>query len=63
MKKQPVSVSDETAVIYTGGGAYMPPLPARDLTVEEWLQYDANLRKLAVSLGLYKLEGEVSNDS
>lgn len=52
----------ESWVIYTGEGAYLPPLPARDMDVEEWLRYDGELRKLAVSLGLYKLEGEVSND-
>lgn len=60
MKKQQESTVE--AVIYTGGGAYFPPLPARDMTAEEWLQYDAELREQAVSLGLYKLEGEVSND-
>lgn len=50
------SVSAETTVIYTGGGAYMQGLPTKNMSAEEWGRYDPELRQAALKLGLYQIE-------
>lgn len=47
---------EETAVIYTGGGAYMQGLPTKNMSAEEWERYDPELRQAALKLGLYQIE-------
>lgn len=50
------TVSAETVIIYTGGGAYMQGLPTKNMSAEEWERYDPELRQAALRLGLYQIE-------
>lgn len=43
-------------VVYIGAGAYLPGVPQRDLTEAEWAALDAETRKLALDLKLYRVE-------
>ncbi len=46
-------MADDIAARYVGAGDYLPGLPARDLTVEEWAALGADQQTLVVGLGLY----------
>ncbi len=41
-------------VIYKGGG-YFHGLPARDMTADEWAQFDKQLTRAALQAGLYQV--------
>lgn len=41
---------------YAKPGAFIPGLPARDMPVDEWEAYPADVREWALSLGLYMVE-------
>lgn len=41
---------------YLGGGVeFIPGIPTRDLTVDDWLKLPADLQKKAISTKVYKL--------
>lgn len=41
---------------YVMPGTFVPGLPSRDMTVEEWEACPVELREWAVSLGLYEVQ-------
>lgn len=45
-------------VIYYGAGAFVPGVPARDMSPEEWEALPADLREQAASLYLVPQEGK-----
>lgn len=45
-------------VIYYGAGAFVPGVPARDMSPEEWAALPADLREQAASLYLVPQEGK-----
>lgn len=46
-------MAEPTGVRYIGAGDYLPGVPARDLTADEWAALGADTQALALSLGLY----------
>lgn len=47
-------MAEQLTVRYTGAGDYLPGVPARDLTAEEWAALGADTQALALALGLYE---------
>lgn len=43
-------------VLYIGFGGFLPGVPARDLTAEEWLGLPDETRELALALDLYQVD-------
>lgn len=51
-------------VRYLGQGkAFLSGVPARDMTLDEWEALDEDLRKVALALGLYKIETVSSHEA
>ena len=42
-----------TKALYVGQGEFIPGVPARDLTEDEWLALDGDTQALALDSGLY----------
>ncbi len=55
MPKQP-QPKPIAIVRYIGGGNFIPGVPARDMTPDEWSEIPADLREAAVQNGLYLAE-------
>lgn len=52
-KKQPTGT-----VKYTTDKAYLSGIPARDMTMAEWMKIPKELRELGLEIGLYTIQRE-----
>lgn len=57
-------MADRTIVeaLYIGFGAFLPGVPARDMTAEEWAALPQEQQELAVALDLYQVVTEGEQD-
>lgn len=50
----PYGTRSVVEVLYIGFGAFLPGVPARDLSAAEWAALDEETRELALALDLYQ---------
>lgn len=49
------ATTESAAAIYIGDGAYVPGIPARSLTAEEWGELPVFTQQSLIAQGLYRL--------
>ena len=59
----PEATVESAAAVYIGDGSYVPGVPARSLTAEEWSALPAFTQRSLIAQGLYRLTEETTFSS